>query len=155
VKTPAALAAAALLAGCADRVNQVSGSVNGVRFDSLSSAYWIGKPSAGGAPMVLFLFEKPASCEALGQANWDKVLGDAQLLEIGTLRAEAGKYPVPTDAYAAYLRGEVNPDAEAGAVTVTALNPNRDAQGTFEAHYGAEVVKGTFDAEYCPGGVEP
>ena len=152
---PLPLALLLCLCACGGRANSVSGSVNGVRFDSLSSAYWIGMPSPGGAPLVLFLFEKPATCDSMADYNWDKLLGDAQLLELGTLRAEAGTYPVPTEAYAAYLRGEVNPDAEAGTLTLSTLTPGKEAKGTFEFHYGADVLKGAFDAEYCAKGVEP
>ncbi len=134
----------------------ISGSVQATDWSKLASAYWIGKPSPGSSPVIIFLFESAIDCSTLTSPNWDKVaLGDAQLLEI-TLKDQAiHAYQVNTDASVAYLKGFYNPDADNGNVTLIEVNPTKNIKGSFDVSFAADALKGSFDAKYCADGVEP
>src|SRR4051794_36525506 len=89
----------------------VSGSVNGTSWSPLSNAYWIGKPTAGSTPVVVFLFEAPVRCSDIVNLNWDKTsTGARQILEIGLQDVAVRSYQIMTDTFAAYLFGNYNPD---------------------------------------------
>jgi hypothetical protein len=60
-----------------------------------------------------------------------------------------------TDAFAAYLLGDYNPDANAGSITVTATAPTVDMKGTFQLQFLTDSLTGAFDAKYCADGTEP
>jgi hypothetical protein len=134
----------------------ISGTVNGTKWTHVSSAYWIGKPSKGSAPLIAFLFEAPMDCATLVNPNWDKAaIGDKQLLELDLVKAMAGSFAIPMEADVAYLRGAFNPSADAGDVTIDELNANKNLVGSFDVTFMGDPLKGTFDATYCPNGVEP
>jgi hypothetical protein len=133
----------------------ISGAVQGKQWSVVRSAYWIGKPSAGSAPVIVFLFETPKSCSDLALANWDKILGSTQLLEIAVVDAAVASYAIPSEADVAYLYDNYNPSADAGTVTVATVQPAQNITGTFDATFGSDSLAGTFDATYCAEGVEP
>ena len=140
---------------CSTGPNSVCGSVNGNAWNQVAAAYWIGMPSAGSAPVIVFLTEVPLRCQDISVVNWDKVIGNAQVLEIG-LSAEATRaFQVPAEASESYLRGELNPEADSGLVTITAIQPAQNIVGSFQARYRTDQIQGTFDATYCASGVEP
>ena len=134
----------------------VAGSINGTNWTTLSNAYWIGKPATGSPPVIIFLFEARVACTDIVNLNWDKTpTGSRQILEIGILDSAARTYQVMTDVSAAYLLGNYNPDAYSGTVAVTKISAGVDIQGTFDLHFLADTLMGSFDAKYCPDGVEP
>ena len=94
-------------------------------------------------------------CADISSFNWDKTIGTNQVLEISLKEPVLRTFMVKTDAYEAYLRGDFNPEADSGTVTVTQINPAASIKGSFEAHYATDSLKGTFDATYCATGVEP
>ncbi len=158
-----AILIAAALAGCggsspsgdggANRT--ISGSVQGIAWTNFATALWIGKPSAGSPPVIVFVLEAPTPCSAISAFNWDKFIGDHRVLEIATRETAARAFTVPSEASVAYLRGAYNPDADAGTVTVTALSPAMSMTASFDATFGGDRLAGTFEATYCPDGVEP
>lgn len=133
----------------------ISGAVQGKQWAVVRSGYWIGRPSAGSAPVIVFLFETPKSCSDIALANWDKILGSTQLLEIAVIDAAMGSYAIPSQADVAYLYDNYNPSADSGTVTVDSLEPAQNITGTFDATFGSDSLAGTFDATYCADGVEP
>jgi hypothetical protein len=133
----------------------VSGMVNGARWTTVASSFWIGKPGAGSPPAILFLFEAPTTCAGISAVNWDKNIGTAQVLEIGLTEAAPRTFQVHQDLSVAYLRGDFNPDADKGTVTVSKVNPTMSITGAFDISFGADALTGTFEALYCAAGVEP
>jgi hypothetical protein len=165
VRLPAALVCLGL-AGCGGaaqthddaRAGQtISGSIAGISWPGYASAYWIGKPSAGSPPVILFLLEAATPCAAISTFNWDKFIGTERVLEIALDDAAAAPrtFAVPAQASVAYLRGAYNPDADAGSVTVTSLTPGGSLAGSFDARFGADRLAGSFQAAPCAAGVEP
>jgi hypothetical protein len=134
----------------------VAGSVNGTSWTTLSSAYWIGKVAPGSPPVIFFLFEAPVACADIVNVNWDKTpTGSRQLLEIALEDTAPRAYQIMTEAFASYLLGAYNPDAYSGTVTVDAVNAGTDLAGGFDLQFLGDSLRGTFDAKYCPDGVEP
>ncbi len=134
----------------------IAGSVHGTQWNALSNAYWIGKPAMGSPPVILFMFEAPVACADIVNPNWDKTAtGSRQILEVALLDSAARTYQVMTDAFAAYLLADYNPDANAGTITVGATTPSVDMQGSFQLQFLNDSLTGTFDAKYCTDGTEP
>jgi hypothetical protein len=135
--------------------NTVSGSIQGVPWRSVASAWWIGMPDAPPPTAFVFLLEKPTACAALSTPNWDKIIGNEQVLEIEIRKPAVATMQVPAEAAAAYLRGEYNPSAESGTVTVSRIDAGKTLAGSFDARFAGEPLNGTFEASYCASGVEP
>jgi hypothetical protein len=135
--------------------NTVSGTIQGVPWRRLGSAWWIGMPSAPPPTAFVFLLESPTTCAALSTPNWDKIIGDEQVLEIEVRSPAVATMKVPAEAAAAYLRGEYNPSAESGTVTLSGIDPGKRMAGAFDALFAGERLAGRFEAAYCPSGVEP
>jgi hypothetical protein len=152
-----------LLAGCGgsgggmtgDAPNTVSGTIQGHAFSRVAAAYWIGMPSAPPPAAFVFLLEAPTTCAAISTPNWDKIIGDEQVLEIELRAPAVATLQVPAQAAAAYLRGDYNPSAESGTVTLTSIRPGESLAGSFDARFAGEALRGTFEAVHCPSGVEP
>jgi hypothetical protein len=150
-----------LLAGCGGSSggmtgpNTVSGTLQGNSWTRVAAAYWIGKPSAPPPAAFVFLLEAPTSCAAISTPNWDKVIGNEQVLELELRQPAVATLQVPAQAGAAYLRGDYNPSAESGTVTVTGIAPGQSLAGSFDARFAGEALRGTFEATYCASGVEP
>jgi hypothetical protein len=135
--------------------NTVVGTIQGVKWSRVASAYWIGMPSAPPPTAFVFLLESPTSCQAISTANWDKIIGNEQVLELELRDPSTTTLQVPAQAAAAYLRGNYNPSAESGTVTVSRLTPGQSLAGAFDARFAGEALAGTFEASYCASGVEP
>ena len=133
----------------------VAGTIQGVKWSRVASAYWIGMPSAPPPTAFVFLLESATSCAAISTPNWDKIIGNEQVLELELREPALTTLQVPAQAAAAYLRGAYNPSAESGTVTVSRLTPGQSLAGGFEARFAGEALTGTFEAAYCPSGVEP
>lgn len=148
----------------------ITGSVNGMPFSAAMTALWIGMPDPNTPPVtVVYLFEKPVSCSALTNAGWDATLGAAnQDIEMKAAGAAPGVYTVVGGNPAALAAGEAvvnhslltaNPTeqvASAGStITLSALNTNRDATGSFHLTFPNGTLEGTFDAAWCLTGREP
>jgi hypothetical protein len=134
----------------------VAGMVMGTKWTSVSSAFWIGKPGAGSPPGIFFLFESPTNCSAISLYNWDKVIGNEQVLEFGVKEVAAKTFSITArEASAAYLHKDFNPDADDGTVTITSVMPNVSLTGTYDLKFGTDSLKGSFEAAYCANGVEP
>jgi len=154
--------AAVVVLGCSgggtepDGPNHVTGVVQGNRFNGVAAAYWIGKPSAGSPPVIVFLLEDYLDCATISQFNWDKTIGNSQVLEMSAPQLDARTFTVRSEATVAYLRGEYNPDAGSGQLTISTVTPMVNLVGTFSATFtGSDVLDGAFDAQYCASGVEP
>jgi hypothetical protein len=136
--------------------NSISGSVMGMSFTSVASSYWIGHPSAGGAPTQVYLSDERLACQALSAPGWDKTLAaSTQLLEIGLAGPTPSTFHIGMDADANYLGGPFNPSADGGTVTTTIVNASQNIVGSFDIKFGAAALAGTFDAAFCEAGVEP
>jgi len=134
----------------------IAGAVQGSSWTKLSSAYWIGKPSRGSSPVILFLFESPVACSTLVNANWDKTgISDFQSLEIDMLDQELRDHNVGDDVDVAYLKGFYNPSADSGTVALTEVQEGQSLKGSFDVGFGADMLHGTFAAQFCADGVEP
>jgi hypothetical protein len=133
----------------------ISGSVQGTPFAKVGSAWWIGKPAAGSLPVMLFVSDVALSCATLSAEGWDKAIGDGQLLEMAVSDPAPGEYAVGTSADANYVHGAYNPTADGVTVTIGALNPMQNVTGSFDLTLAGDAVRGTFDAAWCGGGVEP
>jgi hypothetical protein len=133
----------------------VGGAIHGATWNRLASAFWIGKPSAAPPVTFLFLFETPTTCAELTSPNWDKIIGNEQVLEIELREAARRTFQVKQDASVAYLRGEYNPDGDGGTVTVTGVTPAARIAGSFDLTFAGQSLRGSFDAAYCADGVEP
>jgi hypothetical protein len=135
--------------------NTVAGKVQGHQWSQVGAAYWIGMPSAPPPAAFVFLLEAPTPCAAISTPNWDKIIGNEQVLEIEVRDPAVATLQVPAQAAAAYLRGDYNPSAESGTVTLTSIVPGKSLAGSFDARFAGEALRGTFEAVYCPSGVEP
>ncbi len=135
--------------------NTIAGAVDGPPWSRITSAHWIGMPSPGSPATIVFLLEQRVDCAGVSFVNWDDLVGESRILEIG-LEAEAVRtFSVPAQAYVAYSKGAYNPDADGGNVTVTGIVPSTKITGTFDAKYRTDGLRGAFEATYCPTGVEP
>jgi hypothetical protein len=134
-----------------------SGALAG--WTNFAAAYWIGKPDVGFAPVVLYLFESPIPCSAIGTIGWDLAINtrflEIDLWELGDAGVpilydpDAGSLlgssainsprtftvsmnPTIATALAAYTFGNLNPGANDGTVTVNQLNPKQNIVGAFD-----------------------
>jgi hypothetical protein len=136
--------------------NAISGSVMGMRFDVAATSYWIERPALGGAPTQLYLSDERLACQAISAPGWDKTLGmTSQVLEIGLSGTTVSTFHIRTDADANYLGGPYNPSADGGTVTIAEVHASQNVVGSFDIHFGADALSGTFDASFCATGVEP
>jgi hypothetical protein len=134
----------------------ISGSVKGTSWTKVSNAYWIGKNAPGGPVVSVFLFEAQVPCADIVNLNWDKTAtGDHQILELSFTEQAPRAFTVMTDVFAAYLYNNYNPDAFSGTATITAINPGVNLTGSFDLDFLGDKLMGTFDAKFCPDGVEP
>jgi hypothetical protein len=134
----------------------VSGMVNGTNWNSLSNAHWIGKPAAGSPPVIIFLFEAPVKCSEIVALGWDKTPTAAkQILEMALMDQAPRTYQIMTDAFAAYLLADYNPDAFSGTITISTVKPSTNIVGSFDLNFLPDSLAGSFDAKYCANGVEP
>lgn len=143
----------------------VTGTVNGVAFTMIASAWWIGKPGAGSAPTQIYLSNATLACSDITAPGWDHLLGNDQLMELDLADSAPKKYSVGTDMDASYVKEPYNPSAQAGSVTITTTNTGKNIVGTYDLTFATgsgdgsvaagDNVKGTFDAAYCADGVEP
>jgi hypothetical protein len=143
------------------------GSVSGMPFTTSTTALWLGKPDSA-ATEVVYVFSKPVDCAILGAPGWDtKITSDTQVLEMKVFGTAPGTFKVVKNANPATGQAVVNytlskmvgTPAETvgsgGTVTVTAIAAGKDITGSFALTFGADSLDGTFDAVFCPGGVEP
>jgi hypothetical protein len=134
----------------------ISGSVKGTSWTKVSNAYWIGKNLPGGPAVTVFVFEASVPCSDIVNVNWDKTATAArQILELSFTEEKARAFTVMTDVFAAYLFQDYNPDAFGGTATITAINPGVNLTGSFDFDFLGDKLMGTFDAKFCPDGVEP
>lgn len=146
---------------------EVSGSADGSPFTTLATSYFIGSPDSA-ATTVVFAFSKPVSCADLATPGWDRRITDAtQLLEIKFFGKDPGMFtavttvtPAPGEASVNYTLSSTSATpnevgANGGTTTLTSLVPGASASGGFALAFGANSLKGTFNAVFCPGGQEP
>ena len=155
----------------------IGGTVAARPFDSAATALWIGKPDFA-ASTVLYLFEMPMTCSDMGAPGWDAAHGHTnQDLEMKLGLPTAGSTAAMTFTVRVHNpMGSVGPGeadvnhtffamspqtpaetfATGGMVTLASKSPGKNATGTFHVTFSAsESLEGTFDAAYCPDGVEP
>jgi hypothetical protein len=144
--------------GATGSSNRVTGNVMGTGFRAVASAHWIGMPSQGSLPTQVFLSGAALDCATLSAPLWDKTIGQQPLLELAVRGTTTNTYSIPADADANYLptaSSVFNPTADSGTITISAVSASKSIGGSFEAHFGSDVLIGAFDATYCATGVEP
>jgi hypothetical protein len=145
----------------------IMGSPDGTAFDTVGTSLWIGSPDSD-ATTVVYLFSGPVGCGELCSPAWDqRILNDTQVLEMklfgtgpGTFTAVTTLTPAPGEASVNFTRSSTSGTpmevfGSGGSVTLSTLQANTAASGTFSLMFGAQAVSGTFNAMYCPGGHEP
>jgi hypothetical protein len=152
------------------------GQVGGKPFSWASGSFLIGMPDPGPNGLratVLYVFEKPIACSAISHVGWDApvVLGQNQVLEMRAIGPVPGPFKVvgpPPAGNTATAMGEVavnqldngrSADPEqvfnGGTVTIDAIVDKESAHGSFDVGFEKGALTGTFEAVYCPTGVEP
>ena len=151
-------------AGGAGSGNTIAGSVAGETWSTAANGLWINDATG---LQTIFLFERQMACSGIQVAGWDKAAGLGQLLEITLSSVDVKTYDLALDpdagrltsaAYLSAVNPMVNPTATSGSVTITSITPNDSILGSFSATFPAPqagTLTGTFNATYCPGGVEP
>jgi hypothetical protein len=145
----------------------IAGSVAGTPFTAAPTSLWIGSPDSV-ATAVVYLFSGPVDCAALAAAGWDSRLpSDTQVLEMKVFGTAPATYGVVKSANPASGQASVNHTlskqvgtpvetaASSGVVAVSEVHPHVDIKGTFSLRWADGSLDGTFDAVFCPGGVEP
>ena len=146
----------------------VMGGVNGGTFNKASSSLWIGSPDDP-ATTVVYVFDNPVKCSDIKLMGWDKRIPDAtQVLEMKmfgttplTYNVTASMTPAPGEASVNYtLSSQAGTPMETfgagGTVVLTTRTAMMSATGSFMIDFGGgDMLKGTYNATYCPGGHEP
>lgn len=145
----------------------ITGSVGGMSFNNAATALWIGSPDSA-TTTVVYVFSSPVHCNDLASAGWDtRIPNKTQVLEMKmfgtrpqTYKAVTTATPGPGEAAVNYTLSSTSGTptetaGSAGTVTLAALNGMTDAVGSFALQFGSEMLSGTYDAAYCPGGHEP
>jgi hypothetical protein len=130
----------------------IMGGIRGMPFP-VAVAWRIGNPSS--AQTVIFLIQTALTCADLSKVGWDRTIGTSQVLEIQIRGTTARTYRIGVDASVNYLRTTSNPDASSGQAVIERIEAGGIASGTFQLAFGADSLEGSFEAEYCPSGVEP
>jgi hypothetical protein len=130
----------------------ITGGIRGMPFP-VAVAWRIGKPTS--APTVIFLLQAALTCSDLGTPGWDRTIGSTQVLEMQMRGTTVRTYRIGVDAAVNYLRTTNNPDASSGQVVLDRLDAAGIASGTFHLAFGSDTLEGSFEADYCPSGVEP
>jgi hypothetical protein len=157
--------------------NSIAGMVMGKPFNAVATALWGGRPDFPNTNTLIFLFEKPIACAAIGAPGWDVPAAQAgnQVLEIKMGIPTAGgttpmtftvRPPTPmgmaspgqAEVTHTFLGpGAMDLGAASGTITLTSKTANKNATGTFDIvlNAGAGTLKGSFDATWGPTGQEP
>lgn len=136
--------------------------MKGKSFSSVGSAFWIDVPpdptDPASRPTQIYVSEAALTCDEISHPLWDKVSGVKQLLEITLDGSSTKTYTVLKNADASYLAGASsshNPSATGGTVTILQVSSAKSIQGSFDIKFSSGTLKGSFDAQLCPTGVEP
>ena len=158
----------------------IAGSVGGVAFTTVMSAYVIGSPDNAATTAVYLIGAPAVGCAAIGASGWGRTIpAGTQIFEMimATKTPAADTYTVSTAAappvgsaevqyvLAAATKNETR--ATSGTVTLSTLTPNGPAVGKFKVQFpssgdagdggdaGASALEGTFNAVFCAAGHEP
>jgi hypothetical protein len=148
--------------------NTISGSATGSPFSTVATALWIGAPDDP-TTTVIFLFSQPVACSAISAIGWDaRITNATQVLEMKEFGTTPRTYTVVTTLTPAPGEASVNytlsstagtpteTSSSGGTVTLSTLTANTNATGSFALTFGAaNALNGTFNATFCPAGVEP
>ncbi len=122
------------------------------------------------ASTVVYVFSSAIKCNEITQAGWDTTIANkTQILEIKAMGTKAAVYqpiikaprlPAGGEAQVNYtLSLTTGTPMEAfstgGSVTLTKVTAMTNVTGSFDLMFGANALKGTFDASYCAAGREP
>ena len=145
----------------------ISGTFMGMPFTTSPTSLWIGMPDSNQTE-VMYVFENPVDCATLGAPGWDaKIPNNTQVLEMkvfgtapATFNVVKSATPKAGDASVNHSLSKTTPPSvespgSGGTVTVTNITAGKNITGAFAVQFGADMLTGTFDATYCPGGVEP
>ena len=146
----------------------VMGSVNGTAFNTASSAFWIGSPDDP-KTTVVYVFDKPLKCGDIKLPGWDTKIPDGtQVLEMKMFGTTPASYKITTSMTPAVGEAAVNYTLSSqtgtptetfsmgGTVVLTTRVAMMSATGSFTIDFGGgDMLKGTYNAIYCPGGHEP
>ncbi|MEP7125252.1 MAG: hypothetical protein ABJE95_30255 [Byssovorax sp.] len=146
----------------------IQGSAGGKTVDKVAAAYLIGKSDDPAHTTVVYVFDKPIACADIGAPGWDKTVTSATgALEMKLIGVAPGKYAVSTGVTPAQGEASVNftvtsktatpieNGSNGGFVQLDTLDAGKLAKGSFDLQFSDGMLKGTFSAEWCPGGTEP
>ena len=177
--TDAAASDAPAVVDAGDGSGSVAGSVGGMPFTSVMSAYWIGTPDLP-TTTAIYLVGKQISCADIAASGWSHTIAAGTPIFEMIMASKTpvpGHYTVSTATappvgsaevqyvLAAPARNETR--ATAGSIDLTSLTNGVGAVGMFDVQFGsgadggdagdagANSLSGTFRAAYCAGGHEP
>lgn len=147
---------------------QLSGTVAGHTLGSVSAAYLIGQSDDPAHTTVIYMFDTAVACADIGAVGWDKKVTDKTgALEMKLIGKMPAKYPIATGPNPAQGEAVVNftetsktatPQEEtstSGHVQLDTLVDAKSATGTLDLVFAQGSLKGSFSANWCPGGHEP
>ncbi|MEA2697310.1 MAG: hypothetical protein QOI66_1581 [Myxococcales bacterium] len=147
----------------------ITGSADGNPFTNIGSVLWAGMPDVA-ASTVIYVFSKPIKCSDITKAGWDTTITNmTQILEVKAMGTTAAVYQPIIKAPRLPAAGEAQVNytlsltsgtpteafATAGSVTLSKVTATTNVTGSFDLMFGANALKGTFDATYCAAGREP
>jgi hypothetical protein len=144
----------------------IAGSVNGNPFSAAAGAYTI-RGTDDPENVVIYVFSDAVKCSDIGATGWDSRVGQrVQALEMKLKSAVPGAFSVVTTPTIAAGEASVNDTfvgpagpseqiASGGSIHLDSYAQGMRASGQFDIAFKTESLKGTFDAVFCPGGVEP
>ncbi len=147
----------------------LTGSADGTPFTSVGSVLWAGMPDVA-ASTVIYVFSNPIQCADITQAGWDTTITNkTQILEVKAMGTTPGVYQPIIKAPRLPAAGEAQVNytlsltsgtptesfSTSGSVTLTKLTATTSVIGSFDLMFGANALKGTFQASYCAAGREP
>ena len=145
----------------------ITGSVRGMGFDTVASSRWIGAPDSLDTSVV-YVFSTAVACTELCSPGWDqRIVDQSRILELKMFGTSPATFTVVTTATPGPGEASVNytlastsgtpaeVSSSRGSVTLDMLEPGQRATGSYALAFGTEMLTGTFDASFCPGGHEP
>ncbi|HET6283774.1 MAG TPA: hypothetical protein VFH73_22665 [Polyangia bacterium] len=144
----------------------ITGSADGTPFTTIGSVLWAGMPDVPST--VVYVFSKPIKCSEITAAGWDTTIpAMTQILEVKMMGTTVGPYqpiikaprlPAAGEAQVNYTLSGANPTesfSTSGTTAIVKVTAMSTLSGSFDLLFGANALKGTFEATYCAAGREP
>jgi hypothetical protein len=144
------------------RAGTISGTVDGVTFDTVGSAWVLGSDSSASG-VTLIISDQVVDCTAFEASKWDKTMAEgSKIVRIYIGSTTPGSYTVTTRARSGEAGGSyyvtsttstaTEVKASDGSVSLVNLMADTEAQGTFDLTFAGGSLTGDFDAGWCPTG---